>query len=97
MNKEKLMAYFQAQRQTIRELTEQINNQYYYQEEAVSRANKRAEACRRESEDRARQEESDKWYRESELRSATKDLERARSYGDEWGEARALRKIKSIY
>ena len=100
MNKDKLRAFFKSYRQQIAELKEEINSQYYYQDEqsaAISKATERANACRRECEEARRQEESDRWYREDELRRATKDLERARGYGDEWGEARALEKLKKIY
>lgn len=100
MNKDKLRVFFKSYRQQIAELKEEISSQYYYQDErsaAISREKQRADACRRECEEARRQEESDRWYREDELRRATKDLERARGYGDEWGVARALDKLKKIY
>jgi hypothetical protein len=62
----------------------------------ISCATRRAEAYRRENDERQRQEESDRWYRDEQLRLATKELERAHSYGDDWGEERALKKLKSI-
>ena len=96
MNKGKLRRFFRDQRQLIAALREEIESSHYYHEEAVSRANWRADAERRESVERERQVEADRWYREDELRRATKDLERARSYGDEWGESRAIQKLKRL-
>lgn len=84
-------------KQRVADAEQSLEDANYYQEEALSRANRRADACRRECAERERQEQSDRWYREDELRRATKDLERARSYGDSWGEDRALKKLKSIY
>jgi len=95
-----IRARFKYYRAKIANLKAELDDAYYWQgqqEAMASQERKRAEACRRECAERQRQEESDRWYREDQLRSATKDLERARSYGDEWGEARALRKLKSIY
>ena len=100
MDKNKIRTIFKNYRQQIVELNEQLENQYYYyQEEASSRANvasRRAEACRRECEEARRQEESDRWYREDQIRSATKDLERAGSYDDKFGKARAIEKLKKL-
>lgn len=103
MDKQKVKKQFRRYRQQIidlnsqvAELNEQLSNQYYCQEEAVGRASRRTQACERECQERERQAESDRWYREDELRRATSALERAHSYGDEYGVQSALRKIKSL-
>jgi len=104
MDKEKIRQIFKGYRQQIANLKEQIvgleeerDNQYYFHEEAISRVEKRTQVCRNEIAERERQEQLDRWDREDKLRSATKDLERARSYGDDWGVERALQKLKGIY
>ena len=101
MKKETVRRQFHIYRERIAQLEEHIRDMeyqqeesYFAQEEAIGRANKRAESCRREAEERERQAESDRWYREDQLRRATQDLDRAISYGDEWGIERAKEKIK---
>ena len=81
---------------TIDELNQSLEDVSYRHEEALGQASRRAEACRRESTERERQEESDRYYREDQLRTATKELERAQSYGDEYGISRAMDKLKRI-
>ena len=84
-------------KQEIYDLNEALDSQSYCYEESLGRANKRAEACRREAEERERQCEFDRRSKEDDIRRVTSELERAREYGDSWGEDRALRKLKSIY
>lgn len=103
MEKEKIRARFKEYRQEIAGLKETIEEwrqaaeeTSHFYEQSISRARSRAEACRRETLDRERQEESDRWYRESELKKVTSDLERAKSYGDEWGQSRAIEKLKRL-
>ena len=100
MNREKVRAIFRVYRRRIAELEEEMVNQLdaasYRQAEGCAQLERRIRACRNEMDERERQEQADRWYREDQLRSATKDLERARSYGDSWGEDRALRKLRSI-
>ena len=100
MNREKVRAIFRAYRRRIAELESEMANQLdvasYRQTEQSAQLERRVRACRNELDERERQEQADRWYREDELRSATKDLEKARSYGDSWGEDRALRKLRSI-
>lgn len=96
MDKIKIRQQFQKYRQVISDLQEGHEESYFYHSEALSRAERRAEACRREEADRTRQEECDRWYREDELRGAISNLERAQSYGDEWGIAEATRKLKKL-
>lgn len=81
---------------TIDELEQSLEDASYRHEETLGQASRRAEACRRESAERERQDESDRWYREDQLRTATKELERAQSYGDEYGIGRAMDKLKRI-
>lgn len=83
-------------RQQIAELEENVDSESYFQEAAASRANQRADACRRECEEARRQEESDRYYREDQVRAATRELERAREWHDEWGEDRAIAKLKRL-
>lgn len=103
MNRLIIRRQFRQYRERIRQLQERITGMeqeaeasYFYHEEAESRAIRRVEACRREQAERERQAEADRWYRESELRDAVKNLERAQSYGDEWAIANATRKLKSL-
>ena len=96
MNIQKLREHFKNYRRQIAELNEALENQYYSSEESCRLVSKRAEACRRECEERARQEESDRWYREDQLRRATSDLERAISYNDEYAIRRATDNLKKI-
>jgi hypothetical protein len=101
MDIQKIRERFKHYRQRIAELNEELESSYFYHEEAISRANQRAnqrvEACRRESAERERQAEADRWYREGEIEKATKELEQARVYGDSWGAERALKKLKRLY
>ena len=96
MNIQFIRERFKQYRQQISELNQAIEEVGFYHEESISRANRRADACRRECEERERQAESDRWYREDELRRATQDLERAQSYGDPYAVKRATDKIKSL-
>lgn len=96
IDKQKIRAIFKEYRQEITELREQIESSYHYQDEAISRCERRAEDRRREQADRERQEEADRWYREDQLKSATKDLERARSYRDDYEVSRAIEKLKRL-
>ncbi len=96
MKKDIIRRQFQQYRERIRELEQEAESSYFYHGEAESRAIKRVEACQREVAERERQAEADKWYREGELRDAVKNLERAQSYGDEWGIARATKKLKDL-
>ena len=61
-----------------------------YQEEAAIKASRRAD---REAAD-ARRQEQDAEQRRYERESALHDLERARQRGDEYGEKRAISKMK---
>lgn len=67
----------------------------YYAERAETMERSMARA-RRETEDARRDAEADRWYREDELRRVTRDLERAASYDDEWGQRRALDTLKRL-
>jgi len=75
---------------------EEIAESYDRAEERASRAERRIRAAESERIERERQEESDRWYREDQLRSATKDIERAVSYGDDYGIKRATEKLKKL-
>jgi hypothetical protein len=104
MNKEIIKARFKYYREQvnilltqIEDLEYQLSEQSYYHGETISRIERRAQACRNELLEKERQAETDRWYQEEQLRSATHELERAREYGDEWGEQRALRKLKNLY
>jgi hypothetical protein len=97
MDIQKIRERFKHYRQRIAELNEELESSYFYHGEAISRANQRVEACRRESAERERQAEADRWYREGEIEKATKELEQARVYGDSWGAERALKKLKRLY
>lgn len=96
MNKEFIRERFKYYRQQIAELNATLENQYYYAEEAESRRIRHSRACENERIERERQAESDKWYRDEELRRATSDLERARSYGNEYEESRDIEKLKRL-
>lgn len=96
MDKEKIRQQFQNYRQAIRELQEQVESQYYYQDEAYARCERQRRTAENERIDRERQAECDRWYREDELKRAVGDLERAHSYGDEWGIARVTEKLKKL-
>lgn len=75
---------------------EEIAESYNRAEERANRAERRARADENERIERERQAESDRWYREDQLRSATRDLERAVSYGDGYAIKRATEKIKRL-
>ena len=103
MNKQIIRRQFQQYRERIVQLEERIDEMeqqaeesYYYHQEAQSGAERRAEACQRETAERERQADSDRWYREDKLRDAVKNLERAQSYGDEWGIDRATKQLKNL-
>jgi len=96
MDKEKIRARFRFYRQRIAELERQLDFAYFHAEQSRTRADKRLQAYERELAERARQAEADRWYREEEMRKATRDLERAHNYGDEWAIARALERLKRI-
>ncbi len=92
----KYLAEIQSLKEKVSELENQIEQSYFHQEEAVSRANRRARAAENERVERERQAESDRWYREDQLRSATRDLARAVSYGDDYGIKKATEKLKRL-
>ena len=103
MNTEFIQQRFKHYRNEIARLKEQVQDlectlesQYYYAEEASARASRQAENYRREMAERERQAEADMWYREDKLREANRNLERALSYGDEWGIERAKRQLKDV-
>ena len=96
MNKDKIRQQFKYYRQVIAELRDELESASYYHEESISRANARARAAENERVERERQAESDRWNRESELSDATKALERAHSYGDEYSIHRAMEKLKRL-
>ncbi len=80
----------------VSELENQIEQSHEYHEEALSRASRRARATENERLEQERQAESDRWYREDQLKRATSDLERAVSYGDDYAIKRATEKIKKL-
>jgi len=92
----KYLTEIQRLKARVSELENEIEQSYEYQEEAVSRASRRARACENERIERERQAESDRWYREDQLKRATSDLERAVGYGDEYGIKRATERLKKI-
>jgi len=96
MDKDSIRARFKHYRQQIAELNEQLSTSSYYAEEAESRRMRRDRAYENERIERERQAEADRWYREEELRKVTSDIERARSYGDEWEESRAIERLKKL-
>lgn len=103
MNKQTIRARFNHYRQQIAELkiriselTSELEQSYYRREESISRIERRARAAENERIERERQAESDRWYRDDQLRNATRDLERAVSYGDDYGIKRATEKIKRL-
>ncbi|GEM_PF-5325295 len=103
MDKGKVRARFRFYRQRIAELERQLDElegqldfAYFHAEESRARAERRLQSYERELAERERQAEADRWYREEEMRKATRDLERAHSYGDDWAVARALERLKRI-
>ena len=96
MNKQFIRERFKYYRQRINELQQQINDNYYYQEECSARIARQNRAYENERIERERQAESDRWYREEELRRATSDIERARSWGNEWEEDKAIQRLKRL-
>lgn len=72
-------------------------------EESYDGARDRAEATEasnvrriRALEEERRQAEADASYHAEQVRSATRELERARSWGDVYGESRALDKLRRL-
>ena len=103
MKQDIIRSQFRFYRQRITELEEQLNeaNQnaesaYYREEESISRAKRAERAAEQQRYEQERQVESDRWYREEELRKITRDIERAHSYGDAYGEERAIQKLKRL-
>lgn len=87
------------QRDEIRQLQEQIHvveeNSYYARQAAEDMiASERRRS--REAEYRAEETQRECEDRRYEREQITRDLERARSSGDDWGTERALRKLKSL-
>ena len=80
----------------VDDLNNQIEDQSLFHEEAISQQERRNRAYENERNERERQAESDRWYREGELQKATSDLERAKAWGDEWAEQRAIDKLKRL-
>lgn len=81
----------------IYNLEESASEQAYYQEDALSRAEARAESCRRNAEQARRDAEYEAECRADDVRRATRELERARDWNDDWSEERALRKLRNIW
>lgn len=94
MDKEFIRTRFKDYRKQIADLQYTLEEQYYYAEAASSRAYRQAEACRRESAERERQAEADRWYRDDKIKTATNNLNRAISYGDQYGIHRAQKELQ---
>jgi len=87
---------FRQYRQRIAELETELEEEQGYCRAEVERMGKRARAYREEMESKERQAESDRYYRDDQIQRITKELESARVYGDEWGENRAIDKLKKL-
>jgi len=96
MDRPVIRARFKQYRQTIASLEKQLEDAYYYREEAEGRASRRLRAIESERLLQEQQDRADRWYREDQLRRATSDLERARSYGNDYEADRAVKKIRSL-
>ena len=68
----------------------------YAADEASSRAYRQIQQARNDARDAEMHAEDERSRIQSDLRSATDDLARARSWGDEWAEQRALDRIKRL-
>ena len=96
IDKNKIQARFKYYRQQIAELQQALEEASYYHEESISRQERRIKAYHNEEIERERQSESDKWYRDEQLRKATSDLERARSFDNEYEVDRAIKRLKQL-
>lgn len=96
MNRERIRQQFRQYRQRIDELEQEIEEQRYRREAVVARMESRAKAYRLEAEEKEQQAQSDRYYREDQIKSITNEIERARTCKDEWGEDRAIQKLKRL-
>ena len=103
MKTERIRERFRFYRAIITSLEEQLQQcrneaqeSQYWAEEQSSQAREWARRAENARIDAERQTESDRWYHESQLRSAISDLERAQSWGDSWGVERATEELKRL-
>lgn len=78
---------------------ESLNESIEYNSSQNYRMEQRNEQLRRErdyADQQRRDAENDAYYKQAERQQALKSLERAKSWGDSWGEERALRKLKNL-
>ena len=87
---------FRQYRRRIAELEAELDDQAGTREYDIARLESKARAYRQEIAEKERQAESDRWYREDQIKSITNELERARNYKDEWGESRAIEKLRRL-
>ena len=90
-----LIAELRRLQEEVKDLQGQIaswEESHYYREEATAQQGQR---CRRRIAELEREEE-DARYRGYERETAFRELERARSWHDPWGEEQALDKLKRL-
>jgi chromosome segregation ATPase len=106
MKIESIRQQFKNYRAKIIELEEEINRLQNQLDEEEYNANRQIEkahydahmATRRanEAEEQRRNAEYAERHRQDDISSVTRELERARSYGDSYGVERAVRKLRNI-
>ena len=89
MNRERIRQQFRQYRWRITELEERLDEQAVIYEAEAGRLESRVRACRQQA-------ESDRWYKEAQMQAITREFERARAYGDDRGESRAIEKLKRL-